>query len=99
LNFLASHLRLEGIRVSGVRIKLGILVFETCIVKYNTEALRVGCAICRPYTILTQTVVTNVYCATLSGLLRRRFSVIESGLSAYTLSSFSLEPIFPPLAS
>lgn len=99
LNFLASKLRLEGVKVSRVGIKLGIVALRTRIVKYNTEALRVGCAVCRPHTILTQTVVTTVYCATLSGLLRRRFSVIESGLSAYSLSSFSLELIFPPLAS
>jgi len=82
-----------------VGIKLGIVALETCIVKCNTEALKVGCVICRPHTILTQTVVTTVYCATLSGLLRRRFSVIESGVSAYSLSSFSLELIFPLHAS
>ena len=66
---------------------------------YNIEALRVGCARCRPHTILTQTVVSIVYCATLSGLLRRRISVIECGLYAYRISSIRLKLVFLPLAS
>jgi hypothetical protein len=99
LNFLASKFRLEGVKVSRVGIKFGIVALKTRIVKYKTKVLRVGRAVCRPHTVLTQTIVTTVYCATLSGLLRRRFSVIEAGLSAYSLCSFSLELIFPPLAS
>jgi hypothetical protein len=73
--------------------RVGLPEVCTVIACHSIEVLRFGVANDTAYFVLTQTVLSTIYCAAWLGLLRRRVSVMSSvdAISAYGMSSLMLE--------